>query len=395
MKKALCILSILFIVSALCCGQDLTSKKSQKARLEKEITLIENQLKDNSSKNASALVQLDLLRKKTATRSALIKESEKEIGILNDSIRVKVTQISHLKARLDTMNFYYRRLVKNAYKNRDARIWYMYLLASDNFGQASRRYGYLRSLATQMKIQARKIQEAEKELDAELERLKSLRTEAKSLMDANVKELGKLKSEEAQTNKLVTQLGKQKKKYQNELASKKKQVNALNREIERLISSQIGGSGNSGSAKKQSKPIDYKLAEEFEKNRGKLPWPCDGSVMGRFGKRTHPVYKSIEMPFSNGIDIAVAKGAPVNSVFNGEVKKIIVMPGYNKCVLVQHGSFFTFYCKLASVDVKAGDKIKTGQKIGTVDTIDGQTQVHFQLWEGNKPQDPEKWLRPL
>ena len=28
-----------------------------------------------------------------------------------------------------------------------------------------------------------------------------------------------------------------------------------------------------------------------------------------------------------------------------------------------------------------------------LDTIDGQTQLHFQLWKGNKPQDPEAWLK--
>ena len=99
------------------------------------------------------------------------------------------------------------------------------------------------------------------------------------------------------------------------------------------------------------------------------------------------------MPFNNGVNVSVAKGTKIQAVFNGEVKRVIVMPGYNKCVLVQHGSYFTFYCKLASVSVKAGDKVKTGQTIGVVDTIDGQTQFHFQLWEGQKPQDPEKWLR--
>ena len=48
---------------------------------------------------------------------------------------------------------------------------------------------------------------------------------------------------------------------------------------------------------------------------------------------------------------------------------IVVMPGYNKCVLVQHGNYFSFYCKLGTVSVKAGDKVKTGQVVGTVDTI--------------------------
>ena len=100
------------------------------------------------------------------------------------------------------------------------------------------------------------------------------------------------------------------------------------------------------------------------------------------------------MPFNNGINIGLLPGDEVRAVFDGEVRSIIVMPGYNKCVLVQHGSYFTFYCKLSEVYVKSYDKVRTGQPIGKVDTIDGQTQLHFQIWKERTPQDPQNWLRP-
>lgn len=386
MKRLVCILLTLCLALSWASGQSTSSKESQKARLEKEVALIEKQLKENSSKNADALGRLTLLQKKISVRQSMVKESEKELSVINDSIKVRVDASMRLKARLDTMTLYFNKLVKNAYKNRDSRVWYMHLLASDNIGQATRRYGYLRTLSTRMNAQAADIKEAKALLDAELEQLKVLRSKAKAIMDENTKVLAELKKEESQAQALITQLGRQKKKYQNDLATKKKQVAALTKELEKTIAS---------TTKKSSKPVDVKLAGEFEANRGNLPWPCDGTLVGRFGKRKHPVYTSLELPFSNGIDIGVLKGTEVKAVFNGEVKRVIVMPGYGKCVLVQHGSYFTFYCKLGAVSVKAGDKIKTGQVVGTVDTVDGQTQVHFQLWKGTKPQDPEDWLRSL
>ena len=139
--------------------------------------------------------------------------------------------------------------------------------------------------------------------------------------------------------------------------------------------------------------IDYKLAEEFSKNKGKLPWPAEGAVVDRFGQHYHPVFTRVKLPFNNGISIAVAKGARVKAVFDGVVKQIVVMPGYNQCVLVQHGNWFSFYCKLQNTTVKAGDKVKTGQTIGSVDTINGDTQLHFQIWQKQTPQNPELWLR--
>ena len=139
--------------------------------------------------------------------------------------------------------------------------------------------------------------------------------------------------------------------------------------------------------------IDYKLAEEFSKNKGRLPWPVQGVIVDRFGQHYHPVFTNVKLPFNNGITIAVSKGAEVQAVFDGIVKQIVVMPGYNQCVLVQHGNYFSFYCKLKSTAVKPGDKVRTGQKIGSVDTINGETQLHFQIWQGSKPQNPETWLR--
>lgn len=392
MRKLFFIFLVLFLPLVWTGAQTAQDQKSRKARLEEEINLIEKQIKETSSRNSSALDKLTLIRSKIKTREKLLAESEKEIFALNDSINRKVREIRRLQERLDTMTLYYNRLVKNAYKNRDARIWYMYLLSSGSIAQAGRRFGYLRSLSSQMSAQGRKIKETKADIEADLERLKKMRVKAKALMQSHKLGLESLKSEQAQNEKLVVQLKKQKSKYQKELSSKKRQVEALNREIESIINSQLNG-GKTNAEKKGSSLIDYKLSGEFETNKGNLPWPCPGSIIGHFGNRTHPVYKLIKLPFNNGIDILVSKDSPIKAVFNGEVKKIIVMPGYNKCVLIQHGKYFTFYCKLGSVNVKAGEKVKAGQTLGTVDTIDGQTQLHFQLWSGTEPQNPENWLR--
>ena len=136
------------------------------------------------------------------------------------------------------------------------------------------------------------------------------------------------------------------------------------------------------------------MAKKIEPNKGKLPWPADGPVVDHFGQRYHPVYTNLKLPFNNGVTVALPAGTEIKAVFDGVVKQIVVMPGYNKCVLVQHGNYFSFYCKLGTVSVKAGDKVKTGQVVGTVDTIGGETQLHFQIWSGRTPQNPETWLRP-
>lgn len=372
-------------------AQNVKAQEEKRARLEREIEILDKQLSENASKSSSMLSNLTLIRKKVANRKALVSESDKKVREYSDKIYLKQRSINRMQARIDTLSTHYSKLVLSAYKNRDARLWYMYILASDNIGQAFRRMSYFKNLSSQMNQEARRIKAAKEELEKEKAELQVLKKEAEAVKEVRTAELKKLQGEEKQSDKIVKQLQTNRKKYQSQLASKKKQVDALNREIERLVSSAMGGSSSKGSSGKTD--FDRKLAAEFSRNKGNLPWPADGPVVDRFGQKYHPVYKNLKLPPNNGVDIALSKGAKVRAVFDGVVKQIVVMPGYNKCILVQHGNYFTFYCKLGTTSVKAGDKVKTGDLLGTVDVINDQILLHFQVWQGNKPQNPEHWLR--
>ena len=394
--KNLKLITIFILLLSMAVGASAQSTKEyeqRKAKLEREIAIIDKQLAENNSKSSSLMADLFLIRKNVANRKALVAESDRQIKNLNNQIYLKQREINRKQARIDTLSAHYSKLLVSAYKNRDARVWYMYMFASENLGQAFRRFGYFRNLSGQLNKEAKVIREEKAKLEEEKEKLGKMKTEAQAVRKERAAELERLAKEERKADNVVKQLRKEKKKYQSQLTAKRKEVNALNREIERLIAEAVGG-GKSKTAKtsRTRVPVDTKLDAEFSKNKGKLPWPADGPVVGRFGKHYHPVYKNLELPPNNGVDIALSKGTKVQAVFEGVVKQVIVMPGYNQCVLLQHGNHFTFYCKLGSVSVKAGDKVKTGQALGTVDTINGQTQLHFQVWQGTKPQNPETWL---
>lgn len=371
-------------------AQDIDRHMESKARLEKEIEILDRQLADNADRSRDALSRLTLIRKKVSNRKALVAESDRQIRLYSDEIYSAQRKINRLQAREDTLTEYYARLVKSAYRNRDARIWYMYILASEDLGQAFRRFSYFRELSSEMKAQAREIRALRAEQEAEKARLQDLKSAAEKVRVRRQADLKSLQQEENQSSMVVTQLKRNRTRYQKELNAKKKQVDALNREIRRLVEEAMkSASGNKG----ETAAIDYHLAEEFSANKGKLPWPAEGPVIDHFGQHYHPVFTRLKLPFNNGMTIALAKGSSVKAVFDGVVKQIVVMPGYNQCVLVQHGNYFSFYCKLKTTSVKAGDRVRTGQTIGEVDTINGQTQLHFQIWKDQTPQNPETWLR--
>ena len=390
-------LKLIFVTSLLLClctgahSQDTKAQEERKARLEREIAIIDRQLAENASKSNTKLADLNLIRKKVANRKELVAQSERQIRKFNDDIYLTQLEINKINRRIETLTDHYSRLVVSAYKNRDARVWYMYMLASDNLGQALRRFGYFRNLSDQMKGEAQKIRAAKVELEEEKEKLSQMKKDAEAVKAERVKELETLRKDEKNADNVVRQLKKDRRTYEKQLNSKKKEVQALNREIERLISAAMKGKTSTSSTAKKTQ-VDQKLAAEFVKNKGKLPWPVEGAIVGRFGSHRHPVY-NIVMPQNNGFDLAVSKGEEAKAVFDGVVRQVMVLPGYNQCVMIDHGDYFTLYCKLRNVTVKADDKVKTGDVLGTVDTINGQTQLHFELWQGKTPHNPENWLK--
>lgn len=92
--------------------------------------------------------------------------------------------------------------------------------------------------------------------------------------------------------------------------------------------------------------------------------------------RLHPVTGRVTA--HRGIDYAARVGTPVVSSGNGKVIK----SGYNKLngnyVFIQHGSQYeTKYLHLDKRFVKTGDKVKQGEKIGTVGATGRVTGAHL------------------
>ena len=79
----------------------------------------------------------------------------------------------------------------------------------------------------------------------------------------------------------------------------------------------------------------------------------------------------------------------MRSVFNGEVSAVSNLDG-TMVVMVRHGNYISVYCNFSSVSVRKGQRVSTGQTLGTVG---GDNMLQFQLWRGMAMLNPESWLR--
>jgi septal ring factor EnvC (AmiA/AmiB activator) len=385
--RRLLLLSLCLLLSLAASGQDVSKQSERKRKIEEEISFIDNQLKAITTKQKASTQQLTLIQRRVTNRRALINEIDKKIAVINDQMTAKQREINRLQKELDTLRTYHVNLIRNTYKNRDRRVWFMYLLSSENIGQGYRRFAFLRSLASAVRQQAGKIRDKQDELKVERDKMADIKAELQATRLERESEYKKLQNEEKKSKEDIKKLAKTEKQYRADLAAKRKEVERLDKEIQKILRSTVA------EQKKDKTKVDTALSDQFAKNKGKLPWPVkQGVITERFGVHNHPVYTNLKLPDNPGVTISTTKNAEVFSVFDGEVRKIVVMPGYNQCVLVQHGSYFTFYCKLGKVSVKSGQKIKTGDKIGTLDADGNGSSLHFQVWNGTQKQNPEQWL---
>ena len=137
------------------------------------------------------------------------------------------------------------------------------------------------------------------------------------------------------------------------------------------------------------------LASSFTASRARLPWPVTkGFISDRFGRKPHPVLRGIYVE-NQGVDIQTTAGEGVRTVYDGIVQDVTSMPGMNNVVAIQHGDYFTIYAKLRSVSVRAGQRVKARESIGTVATDkNGVSEVQFQIWKEFTKLNPESWLIP-
>lgn len=113
-----------------------------------------------------------------------------------------------------------------------------------------------------------------------------------------------------------------------------------------------------------------------------------------FGLRQHPVFGGLRG--HAGIDYKAPTGTTVRTVGDGTVEFAGVQRGYGNVIYVKHpnGRDTTIYGHLSHINVKAGEKVAQGEKIGEVGATGIATgpHLHFEFRINGEPIDPADML---
>lgn len=358
-----------------------------------EIEFATKMIEENQAKSKESLNQLSLVNHKIKMQNRLIETLAEEIEVLDQQIGLNNSSIVESRQKQDKIKSEYAKSIYLTYQKRTRNSFVLYILASDNFNLAYKRFRYIQIVNSYRKKQVALLLDLEQQIKEENQKLEEKKRDRQNLHTLHEKENVKLANEKIKQKGMLTKLQKQEKDLKAELEKKKRIAREIEREIEKIILAE---------RKKSSKGDIYAtltkeeklISDEFGKNLGKLPWPTkQGVVVGKFGEQDHPSIKGIKVR-NDGIYIATVKNAEVRCVFTGVVTRIFSIPGENYSVIIKHGNYYTLYHNLKDVRVSTGNELRTKDVIGSVatDMDKNEAILHFQIWKETERNDPELWL---
>jgi len=399
------VFSFFLIIStqALFC-QSKNELEKQKTFLLQEIKKNESLLSNTRQQKTDKLNELNLLDRKINVRQKLVANLKTEIYVLNQQIDTTTTSIENLKNESNILKENYAQMIRAAYKKRNSNSLWFFVFSARNFNDALKRFKYLSQYAAYRKQQLVIIENNQLKLEAAKKLLKNNLLNVEQSKKSEKKQAQLLEQEKRKKDGLVKDLAKEERRILDEIESKKKESDDLSNKIKDIIAKEIAAAkelaqkqSNVGKDKKvyALTPEAKALANQFYKNKGKFPWPVErGYISEKFGRHKHKYLKRITTN-NKGVNIATKKNAVVKSIFNGKVINVFKMPLLQTIILISHGDYFTVYGNIQDSFVQRGDAVKTNQSIGSVYTNpkNNKTEVHLEIWKGEKNLNPSYWLK--
>lgn len=437
MLKALFSCVMLFVLSGSVLAQTSSDDlRKKQAEIQQEIDELRQSLNDTKKNKKAGLGQLSLVKKKLRLREQAINNINDQINVIQNNISQSRNEITRLKTELDTLRAQYEKSVVYAYKNRSNYDFLNFIFSAANFNDALKRIEYLKSYRQYREQQATSIKSTQVLLQGKITGLESTQKQKSVALQEQEKEkvvlveerkekddiVNKLKARERELTKELTDKQRADKKLRDGIMAairretEKAKAEAKRREKEEAAAAAKKAAANptpanpnpnttaattparTAPAKPKSvfeaTPEGVALSDNFEKNRGKLPWPIDkGQIKIHFGPYSISELSGNLRGNNPGLTLETESGAPVKAIFDGEVISVFDVEG-SGAVIVRHGKYFTTYGNLNSLNVSKGTQVKAGQIVGRAGTNnEGNGEIEFLLMLDSRNLDPEPWIR--
>jgi len=371
-------------------GQRKDELKDRIKHKRSEIENANNLLKATRENRKSSIHELYILKKRISLRNELIEQLNSQVRNLDSKIQRHERRIEELQKEIKQLKNNYEKIIYHAYLNNKGLNKLMFILSSESFNQAYKRFKYIHQYAEFRRTQAKQIRLQKEKLELKLQELRHLRSQKEEILAQKISEKKKLKHEQIQVNQQVRSLKTKEEQLRKDIQQDQQVIAQLEKEVQKIIEEE----------KKRTKlwknlsERQKKITQAFAGNKGNLEWPVNKGVVTRpFGESQHPVLKGVKT-YNNGVDISASSNSQVKSIFDGIARKVVSIPGANLTVIIRHGNYLTVYSNLVNVNIKPGDRVAKGEIIGEVynDESTNENILHLEIYHENQKLNPELWL---
>ncbi|MFV0346039.1 MAG: murein hydrolase activator EnvC family protein [Bacteroidales bacterium] len=370
-------------------SQGISELRDQKKKAKQDLELTTRLLEGAKSISKEQYSKLGLLESKIKTREDLIDNINSEISFIDSAINDYEYVVTEIIKDLDIYQEEYAETIRSlSYKNKDLTLL-SFILSSESFYQAFKRMLYYQQYMDYRREQKDVLIALRSTLERHVSAIQEKRALKDSLLNDRAGESQLLQMEMNEQQKYYGKLQQEQKHLLYKLTEAKKRDQELQDAIQAYIESQINNNSYEDS------PESSLISENFEDNKGRLPWPLDkGIIIEHFGIHEHSVLKNIEV-MSSGVTFATEQEAGVRAVFAGLVSKVFAMNNGSISIIIRHGKYLSVYSNLQRSLVNSGDNVGSFQQIGILrHSRDGNeySELKFQIWKEKNKLNPEDWL---
>lgn len=423
---------LLFLLFLLFCTlkADATRLELEQSRLDslqQAITLLSDSLAQLDRAEMDQLERLEVLQRRLDLNQRLLEEANSQVRFLETDLdriessrvelaeRAQIIRLQYLEAvaRRDTVQYYFRRIVRELYISLPLPLGEQ-LLASNDLESLVRRHAFLKNLN-------RSVADRKEELLREIKSTTLLRDSLTQVGDELLsleqshragldyqqelraiqrQRLQVLESDRRKYNETLEQLRLDKQLWQAYLEQRRRAQLEIAQRVDlyrQAAANQEAALSIRTSERKYaearlgdraplpSTPATDNGPEPGSLRPGNTPWPTSGIVSRQFGiHHDAATGGSFDNP---GIDIR-PDGAWVRAVAAGEVLEITWLPGFGQTVLLAHAeNYYTVYAGLEAISVKPGQLVASLTALGSAGQL-----LHFEIWRQRTRLDPETYL---
>lgn len=347
---------------------------------EREISIINNQLKKSKADLANAQHRLAQLR---TEQNRLLEKKEQQLEMLSkqltDAYKLGSSDYVKLVFNQEDPNLIGRALEYHIYinKSRTELIENITTLIAQVERNRTQIEGNNQEL--KMIIEAR---DNESEL---LKVRKRQKEETYSAINENIKK------EEKKVEILKVKLQKEV-----EINQKKIALENRKKEEERIAQAKAQatehGKSANDAAKQTIEQIEKERLKGLKNQKGSLLWPVTGRIVKKYGDS-----RAGELKWTGLLLQSRQKDKnDVISIADGDVVMASPLDGYGLIIVLDHGDgYLSIYGNNNSVTRKVGDRVKKGDIIGYYDQTNQslESSLYFEIRYKGSPINPQKWLR--